>query len=112
MSFDIAASISSAAQNASRVIATSFVRRDVFERWRSEHPQWRVDRGVSTIAGVDAITVPEVRAGEVRLTDVAFTTRPGDDVFDGSGVAGKLGANAYAGRIVTIDYPNARLRIE
>lgn len=112
MSLDIAASVALPSAGGAVVAATSFVTRAIFERWHSEHPQWIVQRGVSTLAGVDRIVVPEVSAGSALLTSVAFTTRPGDDVFAGGELAGKLGANAYAGRIVTIDYPNARLRIE
>lgn len=112
MSLDIAASVALDSRDATTVSATSFVRRATFERWRAEHPQWPAKRSVSALPGIDSIVVPEVRAGGAVFTSVAFTTRPDDDVFEGSDVAGKLGANAYAGRIVTIDYPNARLRIE
>jgi hypothetical protein len=111
VSIDIAASIADSA-TPSNVAATSFVRRAVFERWRTAHPQWRVDSGVGSLPGIDRIVVPQLVAGQVLFTNVAFTTRPNDDVFEGDDVAGKLGANAYAGRIVTIDYPNARLRVE
>ena len=112
MSLDIAASVALAGGNAANVSATSFVRRATFERWHAEHPQWPVARDISALPGVDSIVVPEVRAGAAVFTTVAFTTRPDDDVFEGGNLAGKLGANAYAGRSVTIDYPNARLRIE
>jgi hypothetical protein len=109
MSIDIAASLAKGGSQS--VVATSFVRRDVFERWRAAHPQWQTDVNVSTVSGIDRIVVPALRAGNAVFNDVAFTTRPGDDVFAGSDVAGKLGANAYADRVVTIDYPNARLRV-
>ena len=111
MSLDIAASVALGGAGTT-VSATSFVRQSTLERWSSQHLQWSVERGVSTLPGVDRIVVPEVIAGSIVFTSVAFTTRPGDDVFEGDDVAGKLGANAYADRIVTIDYPNARLRIE
>lgn len=112
MSLDIAASVVLASGSGATVSATSFVPRSTFERWHSEHPQWPVERSVSPLPGVDSIVVPEVRAGTAVFSRVAFTTRPGDDVFTSSDLAGKLGANAYAGRIVTIDYPNARLRVD
>ena len=112
MSLDIAASVALASGGGTNVSATSFVPRSTLERWHSKHPDWPVERDVSTVRGVDSIVVPEVRAGTAVFPQVAFTTRPGDDVFAGSDLAGKLGANAYAGRIVTIDYPNARLRVD
>jgi hypothetical protein len=114
MSFDIAASLALATSDelGMRVVATSFVTRAQFERWHAAHPEWRVDRNVSTQSGIDRILVPEVTAGGVTFPGVEFTTRPDDDVFEGGRLAGKLGSNAYANRIVTIDYPNARLRVE
>ena len=114
MSLDIAASVAATASpgGSAQAVATSFVRRAVFERWHSAHPDWRVDRNVSPSPGIDRILVPEVVSGGVTFAGVTFTTRPGDDVFEGGPLAGKLGSNAYANRIVTIDYPNARLRVE
>ncbi|HKE36973.1 MAG TPA: hypothetical protein VKB39_06055 [Candidatus Baltobacteraceae bacterium] len=112
MSVDIAASVAIEPSGGYAVSATSFVRRSVFDRWITDHPAWKVERNVSTQPGIDRIVVPELHAGNVAFTSVGFTTRPDDDVFEGGNLAGKLGANAYAGRIVTIDYPNARLRIE
>jgi hypothetical protein len=114
MSFDIAASVALAQAGGERVTveATSFVSRALLSRWETDHPDWRVERNVSSTPGIDRITVPEIHAGSVLLRAVRFTTRPGDDVFQGTGVVAKLGANAYANRTVTIDYRNARLRIE
>jgi hypothetical protein len=112
-SFDIAASIAirKAGRPSSDVVATSFVSRSLFAQWKTEHPDWAVARNVSSTPGIDRITVPQVGAGAVVFRDVEFTTRPADDVFQGDDVAAKLGANAYANCVVTIDYPNARLRV-
>ena len=115
MSLDIAASVAyrPAIANGAEVQATSFIPRATLEQWRAEHPdRWRVERDVSATPGIDQIIVPQIRVGERHLTNVAFTTRPQDDVFQGDNVAGKLGANAYAGVILTVDYPNARLQLE
>ena len=67
MSVDIAASVAVATSGSAEVTATSFVRRATFERWHSDRPQWLVQRGVSTLQGVDSIVVPEVRAGTAVL---------------------------------------------
>lgn len=114
MSFDIAASVALPAAGSDRatVLATSFVTRAVFERWRAVHPDWQVERNVAASPGIDRIVVPSLETGGATFTNVAFTTRPGDDVFDAGALAGKLGSNAYANRMVTIDYTNARLRVE
>ncbi len=115
MAFDTAASIAYSPtwrEGGPEVQATSFVPRATLERWHLLHPSWKVSRDVGSSPGFDRIVVPQVRVGAVELGPVAFTTRPGDDVFAGDQVAGKLGANAYADAIVTIDYPNRRLRLD
>ena len=114
MALDIAASVSYRAEardGGPQVQATSFITRATFEAWRAAYPQWTVELGVGTSGGVDRITVPQLRVGTATLRDVAFTTRPNDDVFAGEPTQGKLGANAYADRIVIIDYPNGRLAL-
>ena len=115
MDFDTAASIAYSPtwrEGGPEVQATSFVPRAALERWHTLHPSWKVSRDVGSAPGYDRIVVPQLRIGAVEVGPVAFTTRPGDDVFAGEPVAGKLGANAYADAIVTIDYPNRRLRLD
>jgi hypothetical protein len=113
MSFDIAASVAYLPRYAEgvEVRATSFIPRATLERWRTKHPEWVVDRNVSPTAGVDRIIVPEIYLGKNRLDNVAFTTRPDDDVFAGGRAGGKLGASAYGNRVVWIDYTNATIRL-
>jgi hypothetical protein len=119
MSFDIAASVALTAAARDRfadalpaVRATSFIKAAQLARWRAAHPGWPVLEDVSVTRGTAAIRVPAVRVGPVALGPVWFTTRPSDDVFEGAGaIDGKLGAPAFADRIVTIDYPHAILAI-
>ena len=118
MSFDTAASVALNATARARlgdgpsVRATSFIRRSVLESWRTAHPDWRAISDVSVQAGMAAIRVPSVRLGSIELGPVWFTTRPGDDVFDGEPrLDGKLGAHAFSGRAVTLDYPRALLAV-
>ncbi len=88
------------------VRATSFVRRKTFAAWQRAHPQWHVLRDVSPNAGIDAIRVPAVQLGPIDLGTAWFTTRPGDDVFEGDDdIDAKLGAPAFYGRTVSLDYP-------
>ena len=112
MSFDIAASVAyrqASSFEGQEVSATSFVTRELFEAWHSAHPRWEVDRNLSSLRNVDRVFVPSVRIGSEKLENVAFTTRPRDDVFAGDDVRGKLGANAYGNRVVVIDYINGLL---
>jgi hypothetical protein len=109
MSLDIAASV--AVKPGPSVVATTFVPNSLFKRWHAEHPDWTVERDVGAVPGIDRITVPQMQTGAVTLRNIACTTRPGDDVFEGDDVAGKLGANAFSECIVTLDYRTARLRV-
>lgn len=83
------------------VQATSFVSHARFAKWRTAHPEWTV-RAVTP--GIDGIDVPEVRVASYPLGTVSFTTRPNDDVFEGETVEGKLGSNAWAFRVLMLDY--------
>lgn len=109
MSFDIAASVAMKPDRA--VHATTFVRHAQVERWHTSHPDWTLERNIGVEPGIDRIVVPAMEAGTVTLHDVSCTTRPSDDVFEGEYIDGKLGANAYAGCVVTLDYRTSRLHL-
>ncbi|HZV78520.1 MAG TPA: hypothetical protein VFF60_02785 [Candidatus Binatus sp.] len=83
------------------VVATSFITRERFTKWHNAHPEWTTR---TVAAGVDWIEVPEVRILTVPMGTVSFTTRPGDDVFQGEHIAGKAGSNAWAFRVLMLDY--------
>ncbi len=108
MSLDIAASFATEPHVA---VATTFIPQALLDRWRKTHPEWTATRNVGVVPGIDRITVPEMRAGSVTLRNVTCTTRPGDDVFGGPGLNGKLGANAFADCTVVLDYRTSRLRL-
>ncbi len=109
MTFDIAASVAMNSNTAVR--ATTFVPQALLDRWHRTHPDWRFARNVGVPQGIDRIVVPEMRAGSVVLRNVECTTRPGDDVFEGEDVNGKLGANAFAGCVAILDYRTSRLKL-
>ena len=120
MAFDTAATVALGERGMARlggalpaVRATSFVKRSVLAAWRAKHPDWPVVEDVSSTAGISAIRVPAVELDAIALGPVWFTTRPGDDVFEGADAAldGKLGANAFGDRVVTIDYPRGILAV-
>jgi len=108
MSLDIAASFATEARAA---VATTFIPQALLDRWHRTHGDWAVKRNVGLESGMDRITVPEMRVGSATLRNVTCTTRPGDDVFDGPGLNGKLGANAFADCVVILDYRTSRLRL-
>jgi hypothetical protein len=88
--------------------ATSFVKRALFERWQAEHADWPVVRNAGT-AGIDAIRVASVTIGPWPLGPQWFTTRPGDDVFEGDAIELKIGASAFLRYAAELDYPRMRL---
>ncbi len=109
MTLDIAASV--AMKPYATVEATTFVPQAVVDRWHRAHPDWTFARNVGEPTGIDRIVVPELHAGSVTLRNVVCTTRPGDDVFEGEDANGKLGASAFAGCVVVLDYRTARLQL-
>lgn len=92
--------------------ATSFITTEVFDRWRQEHPEWRVvPHGDGTVEGMALIEVPEVVIGGVGIGPVWFTQRP-DAAFHeymaqfmDRPLDGALGGNAFRFFTLTIDYP-------
>lgn len=115
-SFDTAASVALAPEAVRRfgdalpaVRATSFVKRSLFERWQTDNPDWPTLRNVGIVASIDAVRVPNVALGPWSLGPQWFTTRPGDDVFEGDTIALKLGASAFQSSIVELEYPRLRL---
>lgn len=98
MALDTAATVIERTGSAS---ATSFISHARLAKWHAAHPEWSL-RNISS--GVDRIDVPQLRVLSVPLGGVSFTTRPGDDVFEGESVAGKLGSNAWASRVLMLDY--------
>jgi hypothetical protein len=101
MALDTAASV---VERTGTVAATSFVTHDRMAKWHATHPDWTFH---TVSPGVDRIDIPEVRVLGVPLGGVSFTTRPGDDVFAGETLAGKLGSNAWAFRVLMLDYVRA-----
>jgi hypothetical protein len=87
------------------VRGTSFVRRDLAALWHHRHPHWRFVADGGQSDGTDLIRVPQVQLGAGTLSNVWFSTRPHDDVFEGDAVAGKLGGTAFVGKMFILDYP-------
>jgi hypothetical protein len=86
------------------VRAASFVTHAVMRSWHAAHPSWRFVPG-SGGDGIDLLRVPSVTIGTYRARDVWFSTRPGDDVFEGESVTGKIGPTAFFRTRVTLNYP-------
>ncbi|HEY0382482.1 MAG TPA: hypothetical protein VGC72_09805 [Candidatus Elarobacter sp.] len=91
--------------------ATSFVKRSLFDRWQTEHPDWTVLRNVGVAGSIDAIRAANVAIGRWPLGPQWFTTRPNDDVFEGETISLKLGASAFDRSVLELDYPQRRVGV-
>lgn len=93
--------------------ATSFISASVFDRWRAEHPGWRVLEAAEAGTRSAMIEVPSIDLAGHRIGPVWFTRRP-DAAFRqwmsqwmDEPVDGALGGSALQFCRFTIDYPNA-----
>lgn len=101
---------------------TSFIAASVFERWRDEHPDWRVIEGAGRFGGgTPIIEVPEVTIAGYTVGPVWFAKRPDRNFHQRMSslmdrqVDGALGGSLFQYFAITIDYPRARaafLRVE
>ena len=92
--------------------ATSFITTEVFERWRTRHPDWRVVANADAVPGMAAIEVPRMSIAGFEVGPVWFTQRP-DQSFHrymaqwmDKPTDGALGGSALQYFRVTVDYPN------
>lgn len=93
--------------------ATSFIAASVFDRWRAEHPEWRVIEAAESYSGAAMIEVPRLRIADYTVGPVWFTRRPDTAFLEymsqwmDESVVGALGSNALRFFRVTVDYPDA-----
>ncbi len=96
---------------------TSYIIRSVFERWHTQHPQWRVVKDGDNLAGpghaTRIIEVPEVQIAGWTVGPVWFTERSDADFHQFMGQwmdkppDGAVGGNVFRHFVMTIDYPDA-----
>ena len=98
-----------------RVRAGSYVVASVFERWREEHPEWRVvEEGSIYGGGAPLVRVPEVTIAGHTVGPVWFARRPDANfrrrmasMMDRP-VDGALGGSLFRHFELTLDYPGGR----
>lgn len=91
---------------------SSFVVASVFDRWRENHPDWRVVEGASLYRkGTPLIRIPEVTIAGHTVGPVWFERRP-DRAFQQMSasmdqpVQGALGGSLFQYFRITISYPD------
>jgi hypothetical protein len=91
------------------------ISKSVADEWLREHPEWRVFEGADRNYGSDLVEVPEVQVGPHRSGPVHFAVRRDEaftewfSQFTDEPVDGALGADAFRGTRITVNYPRSVL---
>lgn len=91
----------------------SFITQQIFERWRSRHPDWLVIEGADRMINMPIIRVPEISVGGYVVGPVWFAMRPDRNFHQFMSqwmdrrIDGALGGSAFRYFRVTADYPRA-----
>ena len=98
--------------------ATSFITSSIFEKWRKQHPNWRVIEQAEKTTGEAMIEVPRLTVAGYSVGPIWFTRRADKSFhefmskFMDKRVEGALGGNALHYFRITVDYPNALATFE
>ena len=92
--------------------ATSFVAASVFDRWRAEHPTWRVIENAEENTRLAIIEVPTIQLAGFDVGPAWFTRRPDAahqwmSTFMDRPIVASIGGNVLRHFRVTVDYPAA-----
>ena len=97
------------------VRGASFIVQQVFDRWRTRHPEWRlIEDADQSVPGSAMIEVPEILVAGHTVGPVWFTVRPNENFHDFMSqwmdrrVDGALGGSALHFFRITVDYPAAK----
>ena len=91
----------------------SFIAQHLFERWRSEHPDWQVIEQADRTVNMPMIRVPEMSVGGYVVGPVWFAMRPDRNFHQYMSqwmdrrIEGALGGSGLKYFRVTVDYPAA-----
>lgn len=91
----------------------SFIAQHLFERWRSEHPDWLVIERADRTVNMPMIRVPEISVGGYVVGPVWFAMRPDRNFHEFMSqwmdhrIEGALGGSGLKYFRVTVDYPAA-----
>jgi hypothetical protein len=99
-------------------VGTSFITQEVFDRWRSRHPDRRVVEKADGTTGMPMILVPRVQIAGHSVGPAWFTMRHDGNFHQFMSrwmdrrVDGALGGSVLRHFRVTIDYPAAAAAFE
>jgi hypothetical protein len=93
--------------------ATSFIAASIFEKWHTQHPEWRVIEKAEQGSKEAMIEVPEITVAGYTVGPIWFTRRADKNFHEymsqwmDKRVEGALGGNALRFFRITVDYPLA-----
>ncbi len=93
-------------------VGTSFMAASVFDKWRSENPDWPVIDGADRMAKEAMILVPEVEIDGKKVGPVWFTRRQDKNFHQfmssmmDTQVDGAIGGSLLQYTHIVVDYPN------
>jgi hypothetical protein len=98
--------------------STSVIAHSVFERWHQGHADWRVLDDAQLKTQSRMILVEDVEVAGTSLGAVWFTERDDEGIHGilsssmSGQVEGSIGPNAFAGSVISVDYPSARAWVQ
>lgn len=105
-------------QHPDYLFPAGMISESIFQRWRSEYPDWKVYPAADTHYGSDMIQVPEVQIGNYVTGPVHFSMRREETFkewlsrFTDERVVGALGPDAFRQTRITLDYLDQTLTIQ
>jgi hypothetical protein len=90
--------------------ATSFVAAHLFDRWRRDHPGWRVIDEAEQDSKLPIIEAPIIEVAGFKVGPAWFTRRPDANYqwmssFTDQPILASIGGNVLKSFRVTVDYP-------
>ncbi len=97
-------------------VGGSFIITSIFEKWKSENPDWKVIDGGDTSIDADIIEVPEIIIGNHTVGPVWFAKRADQNFTEWMSkwmdktIEGAIGGSCFKHfKSISIDYPNQKV---
>lgn len=101
-----------------RLRATTMIMHSVFERWHTEHPDWRIIDEAQVTTHSRMMQVPNVEIAGFDSGPIWITERPDANFLNymsammSASVEGSAGGNIFHGLRITLDYNRSKMWIE
>ncbi|MGA7837129.1 MAG: hypothetical protein WB996_04130, partial [Ignavibacteriaceae bacterium] len=88
-----------------------FIVKTIFEKWKKNHPDWKVVENADKVLNMPMIEVPKVSVGGYNVGPVWFTMRPDNNFYNfmsrwmDKQVDGALGGSTFHYFKIILNYP-------